>query len=69
MSDYVQNGSPAKGAITIEPKSDLNADAVSSKRSKDSPASAARTWAWGKTHEPYDWMDAHTPSSDLTSWR
>lgn len=70
MSDYVQNGSPVKGANIIEePKSDLKTAAASSKRSTESSASGVRTWAWGRAQGPYDWMDAHTPSGDLTSWR
>lgn len=69
MSDHVRNGSPAKGAIPIEPKSDLIADPISCKRSTESSATAVRTWAWGRAHGPYDWMDAHTPCGDLTSWR
>ncbi|SAL13016.1 hypothetical protein AWB68_00154 [Caballeronia choica] len=69
MSDYVQNGSPVKGANTIEAKADLKAESVSRKRATESTASGVRTWAWGRVHGPYDWMDAHTPSGDLTSWR
>lgn len=34
-----------------------------------SKAKETRTWAWGRTHEPYDWMDAHTPSDDLSPWQ
>jgi len=36
---------------------------------KASPATPVRTWAWGCTREPYDWMDGHTPSGALDSWR
>jgi len=65
MSSYAPTASTAHGPIAVESKT----AAVTSKRSKESSASAVRTWAWGKAREPYDWMDAHTPCDDLDSWR
>ncbi|WP_143328152.1 hypothetical protein [Caballeronia pedi] len=64
MSDHVQTASSTQVATIVEQK-----DSNTSRRARETSASAARTWAWGRTREPYDWMDAHTPSGDLKSWR
>ncbi|SAL84448.1 hypothetical protein AWB74_06945 [Caballeronia arvi] len=62
MSDYLQAASTTKEAMTIE-----STPPTSERPKASSPA--ARTWAWGRTHEPYDWMDAHTPFDDMSAWR
>jgi hypothetical protein len=69
MSDYIRNGSPAKGAMNTEPNLGPDANPVPRERSTETPASATRTWAWGRPQKPYDWMDAHTPCGDLSAWR
>jgi hypothetical protein len=56
MSEHVHTAES-----TLEP--------MTSDQPRETAPSAPRSWAWGRTHEPYDWMDAHTPSSDLDSWR
>jgi hypothetical protein len=28
----------------------------------------ARNWAWAHSHESYDWMDSHSPSTTLDSF-
>ncbi|WP_250866552.1 hypothetical protein [Caballeronia sp. INSB1] len=67
MSVDVRNTKPTNGADAIEPKADLEAKAVPLHVSK-SRVPAVQTWSWGKQHDPYDWMDAHTPCHDLSAW-
>ncbi|KXU84547.1 hypothetical protein CR51_41040 [Caballeronia megalochromosomata] len=67
MSVDVRNAKPANGAVAIELKSDPETKAVPRQISEDR-GSAAQSWSWGRQHEPYDWMDAHTPFDDLRSW-
>jgi hypothetical protein len=62
MSVDVQNASPMNGPASVESKSDL--DAKPARRQ-----ACAHNWSWGRQHEPYDWMDAHTPCDDLSAWR
>jgi hypothetical protein len=38
-------------------------------RPKASSPSATRNWAWGRAHEPYDWMNTHTPGDNPNAWR
>ena len=63
MSDDVRTASPAQSADTPESKPEPITN-----RQDESTSSATRIWAWGRTHEPYDWMDAHTPCDNLSSW-
>jgi hypothetical protein len=63
MSDYLQAASSTKEAP------DAQTNPLTSEPPKASSSPAARTWAWGRTREPYDWMDAHTPFDDTSAWR
>ena len=62
MSDQLHAASTNEEATTVESKPDSKAQPMTS------ASSATRTWAWGRTHAPYDWMDAHTPSDNLYAW-
>jgi hypothetical protein len=66
MPDCLHTASPTETADTVdtvESKRDPQ-----TKRPTDASSAASRTFAWGKPYGPYDWMDAHTPCDDLSSW-
>ena len=65
MSHHPHYALAPEGAVTGESLP----DPAIVNQPKASSSSATRNWAWGKAHEPYDWMDAHTPSDDLYAWR
>ncbi|SAK82552.1 hypothetical protein AWB75_05261 [Caballeronia catudaia] len=69
MSDHLHAASSTKEAMTTDSTPDARTIPPTSERPKASSSPATRTWAWGRTREPYDWMDAHTPFNDMSAWR
>ena len=64
MSDQSRIALKTDGAVDIESKPNLE----TCERPAEASSPAMRTWAWGSTREPYDWMDAHTPCHGTSSW-
>ncbi|WP_250529994.1 hypothetical protein [Caballeronia sp. ATUFL_F1_KS4A] len=58
MTDRQHTASSTETADTVE----------QSKPEVPSTSTSTRTWAWGASYGPYDWMDAHTPCDDLSPW-
>lgn len=64
MSQRLKTASPLEATATVESQP----ESMTCVQPKVSSSAATRTWAWGRTHAPYDWMDMHTPLDDLSSW-
>jgi hypothetical protein len=66
MSTYEKAGALENDVNSLKPGHDLKQDRASVERAGES---AAHTWAWARTTEVYDWIDARTPAAATSAWR
>jgi hypothetical protein len=65
MSHLEQNETRANGTHAAEPQTATNAHQARSDQQRRPAAAPASNWAWKEGNGHFDWMDSHTPFTDI----